>query len=114
MTEKNYRSLDEVETEYFREHPDEIDAYIDEIFAEYAAAGDTAALLASLRIIAKVKGVSELASQIGITRQGLQKALASKGNPGLEDIKKTLRIHRKTASTRQSQCSVVIAMNSKP
>ena len=103
MTEKNYRSLDEVETEYFREHPDEIDAYIDEIFEEYAAAGDTAALLASLRIIAKIKGVSELASQIGITRQGLQKALSSKGNPGLENIKKTLRIHKKTASTHQSE-----------
>ena len=111
MTEKNYRSLDEVETEYFREHPDEIDAYIDEIFEEYAAAGDTAALLASLRIIAKVKGVSELASQIGITRQGLQKALSSKGNPGLENIKKTLPY---TASTRQRQCSAVTAMNSEP
>ena len=113
MTEKNYRSLDEVETEYFREHPDEIDAYIDEIFEEYAAVGDMAALLASLRIIAKVKGVAELASQIGITRQGLQKALSSKGNPGLKNIKKTL-LHRKTASTRQSPCSAVTAMNSEP
>ena len=114
MTEKNYRSLDEVETEYFRQHPDEIDAYIDEIFEEYAVAGDTAALLASLRIIAKVKGVSEIASQIGITRQGLQKALSSKGNPGLEDIKEAPRMNRKTASTRQSQCSAVTAMHSEP
>ena len=112
MTEKNYRSLDEVETEYFRAHPDEIDAYIDELFEEYAAAGDTAALLASLRIIAKVKGISELASQIGITRQRLQKALSSKGNPGLEDIKQTLRINRKPVSTLQSQCSAVTAMHS--
>lgn len=86
MTDRNYRSLDEVETEYFREHPDEIDAYIDEIFEEYAEVGDTAALLASLRIIAKVKGISEIANQIGITRQGLQKALSSKGNPRLENI----------------------------
>lgn len=86
MTDRNYRSLDEVETEYFRNNPDEIDAYIDEIFEEYAEAGDTAALLASLRIIAKVKGISEIANQIGITRQGLQKALSSKGNPRLENI----------------------------
>lgn len=86
MTDRNYRSLDEVETEYFRKNPDEIDAYIDEIFEEYAEVGDTAALLASLRIIAKVKGISEIANQIGITRQGLQKALSSKGNPRLENI----------------------------
>ena len=86
MTDRNYRSLDEVETEYFRNNPDEIDAYIDEIFEEYAEVGDTAALLASLRVIAKVKGISEIANQIGITRQGLQKALSSKGNPRLENI----------------------------
>lgn len=86
MRPRKYRNIDEVEIEYFRNHPREIDAYINEIFEEYAQLGDTSALLASLRVVAKVKGISELANKIGITRQGLQKALSSKGNPRLENI----------------------------
>lgn len=86
MDEKKYRTLDEVEAEYFRIHPEEIDAYMDEIFETYAVDGDTPSLLASLRVVAQVKGVTELASKTGMTRQGLQKALSGKGNPRLENI----------------------------
>jgi len=86
MTKRTYRTLDDIESDYFSKHPDEIDVYIDEIFDEYAQTADTAALLASLRTIVKVKGITDIASQIGITRQGLQKALSSKGNPRLENI----------------------------
>ena len=42
--------------------------------------------ISSLRVIAKVKGISNIADEIGITRQGLQKALSGKGNPRLENI----------------------------
>ena len=48
--------------------------------------GDSPALLASLRVIAKVKGVSNIAKEIGMTRQGVQKALSSRGNPRLDNI----------------------------
>jgi probable addiction module antidote protein len=37
-------------------------------------------------IVPKVKGISALAEQTGMTRQGLQKALSSKGNPRLDNI----------------------------
>ena len=83
---RKYRTLDHVEEEYFREHPREVDAYLTEIFDEYARDGDSAALLASLRVIAKVKGISAVAEQTGMTRQGLQKALSSNGNPRLDNI----------------------------
>ena len=83
---RKYRTLDDLEEDYFRKHPREVDAYLAEIFDEYAKDGDSAALLASLRIIAKVKGISALADQTGMTRQGLQKALSSKGNPRLDNI----------------------------
>jgi probable addiction module antidote protein len=83
---RKYRTLDNIEEDYFRKHPREVDAYLAEIFDEYAKDGDSAALLASLRIIAKVKGISALAEQTGMTRQGLQKALSSKGNPRLDNI----------------------------
>jgi probable addiction module antidote protein len=82
----NYRTLDNLEESYFRDHPQEIDSYVAEIFSEYATDGDSSALLASLRVIAKVKGITQLAKQTGMTRQGLQKALSSKGNPRLDNV----------------------------
>ena len=83
---RKYRTLDHIEEDYFRKHTREVDAYLTEIFDDYAREGDSAALLASLRVIAKVKGISALAEQTGMTRQGLQKALSSNGNPRLDNI----------------------------
>lgn len=89
MTE--YRTLDQISIEYFTEHPEEIDDFINEIFAEYAKDGDSAALLSSLRVIARVKGITNLAEEIGMTRQGLQKALSAKGNPRLDNVNAIMR-----------------------
>jgi len=83
---RKFRTLDHLEEDYFRKHPREVDSYLTEIFDEYARDGDSAALLASLRVIAKVKGISALAEETGMTRQGLQKALSSNGNPRLDNI----------------------------
>jgi HTH-type transcriptional regulator/antitoxin HigA len=83
---RHYPTLDEVEEQYFRDHPEEVEPYLSEIFEEYASTGDSAALLSSLRVIARVRGVSQLAEKTGMTRQGLQKALSEKGNPRLDSI----------------------------
>jgi HTH-type transcriptional regulator / antitoxin HigA len=84
MTE--YRTLDELSVEYFTDHPEEIDAFITEAFADYAQDGDSAVLLSSLRIVARAKGLTQIAQEIGMSRQGLQKALSAKGNPRLDSI----------------------------
>jgi len=81
-----YRTLDEVSEEYYRKHPDEIDGYLKICFEEYAKDGQTQALLSSLRMIARVKGISVIAEEIGLTRNGIQKALSERGNPKLENI----------------------------
>lgn len=86
QTTRNYRTLDDVTAEYFTQHPEEIEDFLREIFTDYAEDGDSATLLSSLRVIARVKGVSTLAEEIGMTRQGLQKALSAKGNPRLDNI----------------------------
>jgi probable addiction module antidote protein len=83
---RNFRTLDDLEAEYFRERPEEIEPYIEEIFEAYATDGDSAALLASLRVIAQLKGITNIANQTGMTRQGVQHALSSKGNPRLDNI----------------------------
>ena len=55
-------------------------------FEEYAQDGATAALLSSLRMVARVKGISALAEETGMTRNGVQKALSEDGNPRFENI----------------------------
>lgn len=81
-----YRTFEELTEGYFENHPEEIDDFLVETFTEYAKDGDSAALLSALRIVARVKGISVLAEKVGMTRQGLQKALSGKGNPRFDNI----------------------------
>ena len=83
---RKLRTLDEFAEGYFRDHPDEIDDYLTEIFQDYAEDNDTGALLASLRVIARVRGVSDMAQSTGMSRQGIQKALSGDGNPRLGNV----------------------------
>lgn len=83
---RNFRTFREVEEDYFRAHPEEIDSYLTLIFDEYAKDGNLAALLASLRVISRVKGITAMSEEIGMTRKGLQKALSEQGNPKFESI----------------------------
>lgn len=84
--ERTYKTLDESEEEYYRNHPDEIDEYLSTAFEEYAKDKCTAVLLSQLRMIARVKGVTALSQETGITRNGIQKALSENGNPRFESI----------------------------
>ena len=82
----NYRTLGEVTEDYLRKRPDEIDDYITALFDEYAESGDAAALLSSLRIVSRVKGVTQIADASGLSRKGLQKALSENGNPQFSSV----------------------------
>jgi probable addiction module antidote protein len=83
---RKFRTLDEFAEQYFRDRPEEIDDYLAEIFQEFAEDNDTGVLLVSLRVIARVQGISDMAEQIGMTRQGVQKALSDEGNPRLGNV----------------------------
>lgn len=72
----NYRAIGEVEEEYLRDHPEEIDDYLTILFDEYAETGDTAALMSSLRVVSRVKGISSIAELPELSHQGLQKSLS--------------------------------------
>jgi hypothetical protein len=57
---RKLRTLDEVtEESYFRDHPEEIDDYLTEIFQDFAEDDDTGALLASLPQNAALQTISE-------------------------------------------------------
>lgn len=83
---RQYRTLDEVDEEHYRNHPDEIDSYLETAFEMYAEDGNTDALLSSLRMIARVKGVSAIANESDITRNGIQKALSENAKPRFDTI----------------------------
>lgn len=53
---RKYRTIGEVEEEYLRNHPDEIDDYVTVVFDEYAESGDIASLVSSLKSIGRVNG----------------------------------------------------------
>ena len=83
---RKLRILDAVEADYLRDHPDEMEEYISVLFEEAARDGNTGALLASLRTMSKVNGITTTAREAGLSRKGLQKALSEKGNPKFESI----------------------------
>jgi probable addiction module antidote protein len=83
---RNYRALGETTEEYLRNHPEEVDNFVSVLFEEYAQDGDTAALLSSLRVIGRIKGISLIAENSGLTRKGVQKALSEDGNPKFESV----------------------------
>jgi len=83
---KTYKTIGEVEEEYLRDHPEEIDEYIMVLFDEYAENGDTAALLSSLRVVCRVKGITPIAETSGLSRKGIQKALSGQGNPQFDSV----------------------------
>lgn len=81
MMKTKYRTFEEVEEEYLRNHPDEIDDYITLLFDEYAESGDANTLFASLRLVGRIKGVTAIADASGLSRKGVQKALSENVNP---------------------------------
>lgn len=98
---RKYRRFGEVEEEYFVNHPDEVDDYLTIIFEEFARDGDTSALMSSLRLVIRAKGVSAISRATGLTRNGVQKALSPDGNPKFESVANILRAMGYTLAARK-------------
>lgn len=88
---KKHRTFNQVEESYFREHQEEMDDYITLIFDEFTQDNDMGALLASLRVLSRVKGVSKIAQETSISRKGIQKALSEDGNPKFANVNAILQ-----------------------
>ncbi len=63
---------------------DDIAAYLDAVMEE----GDPALIAAALGDVARARNFSRLARDVGMTRQGLDKALSGSGNPSLATVLK--------------------------
>ena len=70
-------------TDYFKTE-DDITAYLDAVMED----GDSALIAAALGDIARARNLSQLARDVGMSRQGLDKALSGEGNPSLTTVVK--------------------------
>lgn len=53
--------------------------------------GDASVVAAALGDIARAKGMTQLARETGITRDGLYKALSPTGNPSFDTVQKVVK-----------------------
>ena len=53
--------------------------------------GDPAFIADALGVIARAKGMSEMARQTGVTRESLYRALSAEGNPEFATVLKVMR-----------------------
>ena len=67
---------------------EDIAAYLDACFEE---AGDDAAFIThALGVVARAKGMTQLAKQTGLGRESLYKALSGEGNPSFATVLKVM------------------------
>ena len=86
MTE-NYSRYDSAD---FLKTPEDIEAYLSVVIEE--SSDDLPAHFAhALGVVARAAGMTTLAQSTGMTREGLYKALNSKGNPSFATVVKVLR-----------------------
>ncbi len=71
----------------FLEDDEDIVAYLNAALEE----DDPALLSAALGDIARARGMTQLAKDTGITRDGLYKALSPSGNPSFGTVQKVIR-----------------------
>ena len=67
------------EASEFLDSPQSIAAYLEAVFED----GDPALIAAALGDVARAIGMTQLASQAGVTREALYKALSPSGDPKL-------------------------------
>jgi probable addiction module antidote protein len=83
MSFKSYDVADYLKSE------EDMAAYLEACFEE---AGDDATMIAAaLGDIARAKGMSAIAAETGLTREGLYRTLSKDGNPSLSAVLKVMK-----------------------
>jgi probable addiction module antidote protein len=71
----------------YLDSPDAMLAYLEGAFAD----GDAAEIADALGVVARARGMAQLAEETGLTRQSLYKALSGDGNPEFATVLKVVR-----------------------
>ncbi len=72
------------DTAEYLQTEEEIAAYLEAVMEE----NDPSLLVAALGDVARARNMSQLAKEVGMSREGLYKALSGEGNPGFSTISK--------------------------
>jgi probable addiction module antidote protein len=87
MSKRKFRTINEIELEYYTKHPEEIKDYLEAALEEYQKDGNERAFLSSLALITKINGgFTKISQATGLNREHLYRALSSKGNPRFSTI----------------------------
>jgi probable addiction module antidote protein len=62
-----------------------------ELISDALASGDAAVVAAALGVVARARGMSEVARQAGVTREALYTSLSDKGDPRLTTLLGVMR-----------------------
>jgi probable addiction module antidote protein len=61
------------------------------LLADALEEGDAGYIAAALGVVAKARGITQIANETGLSRQALHKALSENGNPTLDTVIKVIR-----------------------
>jgi probable addiction module antidote protein len=76
-----------------------IDAYLDEAFQT----GDAAFIADALGVVARARGMTQVARDAGVSRESLYRALSDKGSPELATVLKVMKaLGLRLAATRDA------------
>lgn len=63
-----------------------------ELLTEAMDTGDPAFIGHALGVIARARGMSQVAREVGLTREGLYRALSTEGNPSFATVAKVAKV----------------------
>ena len=82
MTKKKLNALPKFDAADYLDSPEDVAAYLDVAFED----GDPVRIADALGVVTRAKGMTAMASEVGITRKGLYKALSPQGDPKLSTL----------------------------
>jgi hypothetical protein len=99
--------LKEWDSSQFLKSPKAISVYLNDILSDPAASQDPGLLAHALGVVARAKGMTEIARETGLSRESLYKALSEDGNPSFATVMKVLQslsieLRTKTKSDEKS------------
>jgi probable addiction module antidote protein len=75
----------------YLETSEDIAGYIEAIFEDAAETNDYSLLRHALGVVARARGMTEIARETGLSRESLYKALSEEGNPSFATVMKVLQ-----------------------
>lgn len=87
--------------------PEDMAGYLDAVFEDATATNDYSLLPHALGVVARAKGMTEIARETGLSRESLYKALSEEGNPSFATVMKVLQalsieLHAKAKSENKT------------